>query len=451
MNKKILIFISLLIISTLFLSGCTSTSKESLLNREGTVDGARVSWNFNFLRRLQEKITSWRKISPPADIQPEQPTDQTELVAFNPGLKIMDFNFHNPITNQEETITAAVWYPTDAEPKPFVYHDAEDYQSKVALDAPISNKGPYPLVLFSHGAFGSGYNAAYFLESLARQGYIAIAPDYIDTKPPQYEEEIAFSRIKTGKTFSNLQVLRAAKGFVDDANADTEFMLSYVEKHRLNHTSFIIDQITAFNRDSSSDFYQAINEEAIGMAGHSLGGLTTLAKTGAYPNKSYTDERIKTALLFSAPAHPFENTVNQIDIPIMFMVGDNDEPNYGPKDVPRRAVYDSAVSPKYLLIIKNSTHFTFGNSGCGETPLYQAVETVPQTNAIVRYGVAFLNKYLKNDLTADGQLNKNSSALAYYIKEETSGQVSEWGKEPTSKTGGSKGGILIEILKRRFK
>jgi len=377
-------------------------------------------------------------------------TDSSQKTLFNPGLNIMDFDFNNSITGKKEKITAAVWYPTDAEPQSFVYHDSEDLQSKVALDAPISKKAaPYPLIIFSHGAFGSGYNTAYFMEYLARQGYIAVAPDYIDTAPPKYEEEIAFSRIKTGKTFSNLQVLRAAKEFVDDANADVEFMFSYVEEHRLNHTSFIIDQITAFNRDPSSDFYQAINEEAIGMIGHSLGGLTTLAKTGAYPKPGYTDERIKAALLFSAPAHPFENTVNQIDIPIMFMVGDNDEPNYGPKDVPRRAIYDSAVSPKYLLIIKNSTHFTFGNSGCGKTPLYQAVETVPQTNAIVSYGVAFLNKYLKNDLKADEQLNKTILALAYYIKEETPGKVSEWGKEPMSSTGGSKGGILREIFKRR--
>lgn len=369
----------------------------------------------------------------------------SEKTSFNAGLKIIDLDFYN----SDKVITAAVWYPTDAEPQSFVYHDVEDYQSMVALDAPVSKKSAsYPLVIFSHGAYGSGYNAAYFMEYLARQGYIAVAPDYIDTKPPQYEEEIAFSRIKTGKTFSNLQVLRAAKGFVEDAEANTEFMLSYIEEHRLNRTTFIIDVMLTYNRWPSSVFYQVINEQAIGMMGHSLGGLTTLAKTGAYPDKSYTDERIKASLLFSAPAYPFLNTINQIDIPIMMMVGDNDEPNYGPKDVPRRAVYDSAVPPKYLLILKDSTHFTFGNSGAGKTPLYQAVETVPQTSAIARYGATFFNKYLKNDLSANEQLNKTDSALAYYIKEEKPGEVSEWGKEPAPGKGGP-GGILQEILKRR--
>ncbi|MFH1392562.1 MAG: hypothetical protein ABIG90_02700, partial [bacterium] len=153
--------------------------------------------------------------------QEAAPQPMPLVSAFNPGLKIIDFDFHNPVTKQEETITAAVWYPTDTEPQSFVYHDAEDFQSKVALNAPVSKKGaPYPLIIFSHGAFGSGYNAAYFMEYLGRQGYIVIAPDYIDTKPPQYKEEIAFSRIKPKNTFSNLQVLMAAKKFVEDANAD---------------------------------------------------------------------------------------------------------------------------------------------------------------------------------------------------------------------------------------
>ena len=450
MNKKIVIFISLFIISLLLLSGY-ALSKESLSNSNSSVAGAKVSWNFNFLRRLKERMISPRKISPPQKIQPEKPVAQSESAVFNAGLKIVDFNFYNSITNQSEIITAAVWYPTDTEPQSFIYHDAEDYQSIVALNAPVSQRAaPYPLIIFSHGAYGSGYNAAYFMEYLAKQGYVAVAQDYIDAKPPEYEEEIAFSRIKGGKNFSNLQVLRAGKEFVEDANASTEFMLAYVEKHRLNHTSFVIDQIIAFNRDSASDFYQVIDEQAIGMMGHSLGGLTTLAKTGAYPTQKYTDERIKTALLFSAPAYPFLDTINQIDIPIMMMVGDNDEPNYGPKDVPRRAVYDSAVPPKYLLIIKDATHFTFGNSGSGKTPLYRAVETVPQTSAITRYGAAFFNKYLKNDLSADKQLNKTDSAVAYYVKEEKLGEVSEWGKEPAPGKGGP-GGILKEIIKRRFK
>ena len=375
------------------------------------------------------------------------PQSAPPVSAFNPGLKIMDFDFHNSITDKQETITAAVWYPTDAEPQSFVYHDAEDYQSKVAINAPISKKGaPYPLIIFSHGGYGSGYNAAYFMEYLARNGYIAIAPDYIDTKPPDYTQQIAFSRIKGGSAESSLQILRIIGQFMKDMNNDREFFLSYLTEHRLNHTSFVISKMIELNNDSNSIFYQSIKEDAIGISGHSLGGVTILGKIGAHPNEEYKDNRIKVALIFSGGVYPFENNIGNIDIPMIIFAGDNDEPMN--PNIPRRVTYDKANPPKFYLIIKNASHFVFGNSGCGKTPLYQAIETVPQTNAIVRYGAAFFDKYLKNNLSADEQLNKTDSALAYYIKEEKSGEISEWGKEPTPGKGGP-GGILREILKRR--
>jgi len=376
------------------------------------------------------------------------PSGFSQETLFNSGLKLMDFNFHNSATNKDEIITAAVWYPTDAEPQSFVYHDAEDYQSIVALNAPVSKKSaPYPLIIFSHGGYGSGYNAAYFMEYLGRQGYIVVAPDYIDTKPPDYTQQIAFSRIKTGNAGNPLQILRIVGQFAKDMNNDREFFLSYLAEHRLNHTSFVISKMIELNKDSESIFYQSIKEDAIGISGHSLGGVTILGKIGAHPDKEFEDNRIRAALIFSGGVYPFENNIGSIDIPIIIMAGNNDEPMN--PTVPRRVLYDKVKPPKFYLVLKDATHFVFGNSGCGKNPLYQAVEIVPQTSAIARYGAAFFNRYLKNDLSASEQLNKTDPALAYYIKEEKSGEASEWGKEPTPGKGGP-GGILKEIIKRRF-
>lgn len=366
---------------------------------------------------------------------------------FNPGLAIIDFPYYNPVNNKEETITTAVWYPTKEEPKTYIYKDNEDYESRVALNAPLLKQdAPYPLLLFSHGAYGSGYNAAYFLEYLAKYGYIAVAPDYIETAPPTYEKEIAFSRIKTGKIYRNLRVLRAAKGLKEDFDASPEFILSYLKEHRLEQTSFILDKMLELNNNPDSVFYQAIDENAIGMVGHSLGGLTTLAKTGAYAG--YTDRRIKTALLFSSAMHPLEDSINKITIPIMIMVGDNDPPLYGPPEVPWWTIYDLAMPPKYLLILKDATHFTFTNSGCGKTPLEQAVKTVPQVNVISQYGLAFLNKYLKKNSSLEKILSQKAEALVYYIKEASRGDVLELGEKPSSQ-GRGRASIWQEIRRRR--
>lgn len=240
-----------------------------------------------------------------------------------------------------------------------------------------------------------------------------------------------------------MQVLRVAGQFVKDMNNDRDFFLSYLAEHRFRHTSFVIDKMTGLNRDKNSIFYQTIKEDAIGVCGHSEGGLTILGKIGAHPDKQFKDNRIKAALVFSAPSYPFEESVNNIDVPIMLMTGDNDTPAVHP-ELPRRIIYDKAKFPKFYLVLKNANHFAFGNKGCGQLLLYQAVEDNPQINAICRYGSTFFEKYLRGNLSAGQQLDKTDPAWVYYIKEETKGESLEWGKEPPPGEGGL-GGIKKEF------
>lgn len=362
---------------------------------------------------------------------------------FNVGLKIVDFEYSRP-SDKKEIVTAAIWYPTEAKPRPFTYYAEEGFQSRVALNSPVATKGgPYPLILFAHGAYGSGYNSAYFMEYLASHGYIAVAPDYIDTIPPGYRRQIAFSRIKEGNVGHPLRIVAITGRLVRDVSKDRDFFFSYLADHRFHHTSFVIDEMIKMNRTTHSVFYKTINEDALGICGHSLGGVTLLGKIGAHPDKRFKDDRIKAAVVFSAPAYPFESTSNNINIPIVLMAGDDDAPGLHP-EIPRRITYDEVPPPKFYLVLKNATHFAFGNKGCGQTPLYQAVESNPQTNAICRYGLAFFEKYLRGNLSAGNQLKKSDSAWAYYIKEEKRGESFEWGKEPPPGKGGP-GGIIKEM------
>jgi predicted dienelactone hydrolase len=281
------------------------------------------------------------------------------------------------------------------------------------------------------------------MEYLASHGYIVIAPDFLDTKPPDYQEQIAFSRIKDGNVGQPLKILRMVSQFVKDMSNNRAFFFAYLAEHRLNHTSFTIDVMLALNRNTNSTFYQSINEEAIGICGHSLGGTTALGKIGAYPDKQFKDSRIKAALIFSAPAYPFESTASNIDVPIMIMAGDDDEPALHP-GLPRRTIYDEASVPKYYLVLEKATHLSFGNTSCGQSALYQAVNNNPQVNAICRYGLAFFEKYLLRNHYAGRCLEGTDSAWAYYIKEEKAGQSFEWGTEPPPGKGGP-GGIGKEI------
>jgi predicted dienelactone hydrolase len=364
---------------------------------------------------------------------------------FNVGLRIIEF-VRSHRDGDREVLTAAIWYPSEEEPRPFTYHTEEDYESKLGLNASLATKGgPYPLVIFAHGAYGSGYNSAFFMEHLARHGYIAAALDYVDTVPPSYKRQIAFSRIKSGNTGHPLLVVAIAGRFVRDMNRDRDLLLTYLAEHRLGQTSSVIDEMIKMNRDPTAAFHQAIREDAIGIVGHSLGGLTALGKIGAHPDEQFRDDRIRAALIFSAPVYPFEKTLKNIDVPIMLMAGDDDAPALSP-ELPRRVLYDEARPPKFYLVLKNATHFAFANRGCGGLPLYRAVEENAQVRAICRYGMAFFEKYLRRDSSTDRRDTPvpPDPAWAYFVKEEKPGERSEWGAEPPPGKGGP-GGILKEL------
>ncbi|MDQ7778947.1 MAG: serine hydrolase [Planctomycetota bacterium] len=361
---------------------------------------------------------------------------------YNAGLRILGFAYEPPGA-AKETVWAAVWYPADAEQRKYGYTDfvgpKGTASGEVALDAPFARSaGPCPLVIFAHGGFSCGYGSAFISEHLARNGYIVVAPDYIDTRAPDYREQIAFSRIKEGNAENPLRVLMAARQFVEDMAADRALFLSYLEEHRLRHTTFVIDEALRLNASADSFLHGSVRAGAIGIFGHSEGGLTVLGKIGAHPVKEFKDARIKCALTLSAPVFPFEETLGGVDVPLMALVGDNDSPAVHP-ELPRRMVFDKVAPPKYYLVLKDGTHFSFGNSVAQGEPLPKAVETNPQARALCAYSLAFFDKYLRGDAeSAAVVLDQADPAWAYYVREENKGEQKEWGAEPpasTKKTG----------------
>jgi len=342
---------------------------------------------------------------------------QERKPSFNCGLKIVDLTYEYP-DGAEETLTTAIWYPSDAAEEPYRYSAAGEgkyFESRVALDAPLAKvSAPYPLVIYSHGLYGSGSSSAFFMEYLARSGYIAAAPDYTDTLPPGYKDQAAFVRLKEGNIMSVAEGLMAAKQLADYMNLERGYFLAYLAKYRLNQISFMLDKMLEMNADPGSFLYGSIMEDAIGMCGHSLGGTVALGKVGAYPAGEFKDRRIKAALILSSPAYPFEETASNIGVPVMFMAGDNDEPGLRP-DIPRKTLFDKAGPPKFYLVVLKGTHYSFTNSVCGRAELSQAIQWVPQALAITQYGLAFFDRYLLNDLSAGKWIKESALPLAQFI------------------------------------
>jgi dienelactone hydrolase len=130
-----------------------------------------------------------------------------------------------------------------------------------------SENKKYPLVIFSHGAFGfRGSNYSTFME-LASNGYVVCSVDHT------YQS--FFSKQTDGET------VIVNNDFINDAiavqNGDYDDEKTYKLTHewlklRTDDINFVLE--TILNNKSDEYVYKIIDAEKIGLCGHSLGGAT---------------------------------------------------------------------------------------------------------------------------------------------------------------------------------
>lgn len=217
----------------------------------------------------------------------------------------------------DRRIDAIVWYPgrvTGAEPIP---------------DAPPAEGGPWPLVIYSHGTYGSPDNASHIAIHLARRGYVFAAPAYPLT-----------SRV----SFANLPAAE-----ISDAG------------NQPKDASFLIDELLAH-----PSFGKLIDDQYIGSTGISLGAVTSYFLSYGVQTR---DPRI-TANAMIATADPpyaalsfglgFDGTVHADNsVPSLIFAGTRDvfdSTTGGPY-----ASYARLRSPKYHAMIEGAPHVWFGD------------------------------------------------------------------------------------------
>lgn len=308
------------------------------------------------------------------------------------GIKLYHFEI------QGRRAPVAVWYPAVKEgDSVFAYN--HQVKGRAYLDAePDRTKAPYPLIVFSHGMGGCGYQSVFYIENLVRAGYVVSAMDHKDAamcamegKPSITTGQIILATLKGGGDLGTTVML-----LFRDKIADMDF------SYRPKDISALIDKTLELNQ--SDPFIKGlIDPEKIGATGHSLGGYTTLAIGGGVydcvdPSKfpeetcarvdemlarkselkpgefklefmqmaccledlkgkkvSYTDPRIKAALPLG-PAVMFpENAFSEVKIPVMIITGS------GKFEVPFEPIqrtYNELKAPKYLLQLKGVDHMT---------------------------------------------------------------------------------------------
>ncbi len=194
--------------------------------------------------------------------------------------------------------------------------------------------GPFPLVIYSHGTFGSADNAMHIVEHLVAHGYIVAAPDYPLTS------SAAFTKVRFADISDVAQQTRDVK--------------------------FIIDRLLA-----DAEIGPRIDAAKIGTTGHSLGAVTSYFTVFGQQTR---DPRIAaTALIVGGD--PVESALMSdmgllgtghaaVRVPALFLSAE--------KDVFARitgrpyASYSRIEGPKTEVMIKGGVHVWF--RGTPEVP-----------------------------------------------------------------------------------
>lgn len=130
-----------------------------------------------------------------------------------------------------------------------------------------SENKKYPLVIFSHGAFGfRGSNYSTFME-LASNGYVVCSVDH--TYQSFFSKQVDGKTVIVNNDFIN-DAIAVQNGDYDDGKT---FKLTHEWlKLRTDDINFVLE--TILNNKNDEYVYKIIDTEKIGLFGHSIGGAT---------------------------------------------------------------------------------------------------------------------------------------------------------------------------------
>lgn len=294
------------------------------------------------LKEIQE-IDPCSSLGCPAD-QDHAP-DPRQWGPYPVGVKTIIFEYEPDGTASKRTLKTEIWYPTEDQYQnnPRYAYDLkseapkslQEKFSKVLVDAiqvnairdaPVRKKsGRFPLVAFSHGAYGIRFQSVFFTIQLASHGYVVFAPDH--------QGNVLWDMLE--------------KGYDPTTLAESAVF-------RPKDIAYIIKEMEKKTKDPNDDFYDVIDVDNIGMSGHSFGGYVCFAV-------AVLDLRVKAIV----PMAPAANLIvfagvqdpEQWHIPTMMMGGEMDKTL--DFKVQMKDPWDILGGQKWFLALKKGGHYTF--------------------------------------------------------------------------------------------
>jgi pimeloyl-ACP methyl ester carboxylesterase len=243
--------------------------------------------------------------------------------------------------------------------------------------------GPFPLVVYSTGAFCWPQMYDRVTTHWVSHGYVVITPNHLDSP--------------------------------NNAELRPDQLVDLLPS-RLRDVSFVVDELDEISEQAN--IAGKIDAERIAIGGHSFGAVISMVKTGLYLKDEYKgswgepyDARFQAAVLMSAPGPGMEqmtdNAFDGLSKPLIATGGTNDVGRVDPGEYPRaewRTVAYQLAPPgdKYSIIVQDADHY-LGGLICNPE---RGGEPDPEGVAIVRaMTTAFLDAYIKDDAAALEFLN----------------------------------------------
>lgn len=285
-----------------------------------------------FRERLRQRIQSRQNDSPTALSSGPQPAAQAvSLVASSQAS-----------TAKIAGLDVAVWQP--------------------------KGRGPFPLVIFSHGFHGRNTQSEFLMQAMAQAGYLVIAPNHRDAaRIASHADSHASARASSQS--GSQESFRHSENWSD---------ATYIDRR-----DDIAKLVSALHCDAN--FESLIDWKRIALAGHSLGGYTVLGLAGAWP--SWKLPGVKAVIAMSPYCQPYLASGNlaSLDLPVMYQGGTRD---FGitPSVKKPAGAFAKTGAPAYFVEFDKMGHLgwtTFNH------------DKVKQ-DLITQYCLAFLDKYLND-------------------------------------------------------
>lgn len=282
-------------------------------------------------------------------------------------------------------------YPVKTAASVHLHDAARDKYLMVRVSWP-EGEGPFPVIVFSHGMFGSKDGSQPLVRHWVSHGYVCLQPTHADS-------------LSLLSPRQRLKVLRETE------LRKLESLPHWRERSR--DISFLLDSLAEVEKQAPA-VRGRIDRDRVGVGGHSFGAHTAQLLwgarmyTGGAEPEVFVDGRVRAVLLISpqgqGPDGLNENSWKRCATPMMTITGSEDGGRNGQPATWRTEPFQNCPPGEKYLVWIQGAHHNFGGIS-GRALQFLGPENVEHVNLVIMASLAFWDAYLQ----------RNSAAREYLV------------------------------------